>query len=550
MALINNKRRTHIRNLTHNDFAIPVGSVRELLTTHGFVDNIEIKIIIRTSGHQRELFSEANRLKDLYLCSDSTISSAIGGYHTPVEEWLPNNLEVSTFNQFLSMTTPQNLTDGAVGSMIGYGNVVRILAKPQLVPTSEAGFLAVKVPDTLRESYTILTYDVNGLLTGHDVGANRVYHGVTAETALVEIYYGAGNGEYSDSVGDWEIDSKSYRTYKCPVINGTVMDSTLDVTSTIDYTTVDGKILWKHDPLTEAILVRGDSEFYLRDFNVQLSSGALKFEIQSKDSLNGNIYSPNRIPWAHVSVWLNGCSLVPGVDFHVDGADVYIYNTAHLSEDDLQSVTIMGRGLSRGYVTSPKVGWVTNGLVLRNGEIDILTAKNLRLNLAGKLTPEFEYGDTQLTAGILSNGLPYSLEEYDQPCYYAGVDPYSEMDSENLFSDKVEDYINTELVETEILGMNTIPKRWVLHSPALTQIVTDITNGVPVDMEYVEANYMDLILNDPSKLDTYDERYMHLYPWVGIKVLDSETYELLNTINRQYLLSKYNINKHSMAEML
>ena len=272
-----------IRMVTHRDYSIPssyVDRFQSLNKQWAVNSQLTLQLIIRRSGIDRELMSEAHHIKELYRLEGDDWLNAIMGTEAVVDVWRVEELERSQYTS-LMRAKASTINRQMVESAYGYNSITRIIADtPQRVTHSKAW---TELPFGLRGESTVYEYDGNGRLIDWHLNQNiQWYVPRSPQCVYIEGIVGRGSDVLSTVYGKNAIIKKelTYRCYACPIINALPTGEWEDVTDNASYYDVIGdEIVWKVDRNITYTAVKYDDTFLTYNLELDYEDALLRFSL-------------------------------------------------------------------------------------------------------------------------------------------------------------------------------------------------------------------------------------------------------------------------------
>lgn len=552
-----------IRMLTHKDYAIPVAHVLGYLNSPiGWTDEKEltVRLHIRKGGYDRPLVDETNRIKELYKLPDDRLVEAMVGLNAVVPNWTAANLELSAYTKIMRSEII-DVTKQMVEDAYGYNAISKLIADtPRFVETIN-GQPGVKVPHGLFTNSTAYEYDENGKLLGwnpHPVGT--AYFPYAAGAKLVEMVTGLADN-FLDEVFGLTVQmlnpSYEYRMYICDIIAGAPNNKWRDVTGSSMYAVIDDKLTWLIDNSRYYTMVRSNERMLGYDIKLPMTDGVLKFSLNQYQTRNGERARwVAQVPQGEYDFWLNGNSLVEGVDYIFNFPEIVIISKRYLINPATQEqrVTVRGMGFCNASLMRSPVndrGFIEYGLLSHNNRFDIRDDKVNRIVVAGKTMHRSQLKFSEDHAAIIfpeaMNGSPYMVRDIVVPLRGKAVSDTYDLRAESMQTDKaISDYLSVFLPEPQPATPNTIPALYPLYTPFLSKLIHDLRSGVlndPIlttdynDNEVMEVckPYEGLLRFDPTQIGLRpDPNYTIIHPHNENVVLDVTMFQyrfLMRVIN-------------------
>lgn len=568
-------QHTALRQLTHQDYSVPVGRVVSFANEFDHwhqIRDLTIRLKIRKSGYNRSLVWEHGRIHELYHLPDNLIYQAMAGTNSTVSVWRAAALENAGY-PLLMETEREDITEELVQDAYGYHAISKIIADtPQPVETV-GSWRRVELPPGLQYNSTVFEYDSDGVLLGWSHHPNARHYTVNNIVCnKVEVLAGKGSPNLDTHYGHDPVSLESdynYRMYLSTAVAGVSNDDWWDVTDDEGgvYDIVDGEVVWKTDEELTVPAVRSDRDFLLYSTSVPFQRGYLRFNVRAREN-HGEISLTTEmtLPPGEITLFLNGHSLIENLDYFVKWPEVMVVNKAFLIEGVMQNITVRVSGFCQPDMSMEapaEVGYVTHGLLSRNNRYNLREDKVMRMVVDGKLmhTDElyFSEPDSGLRMDNVRNGAPYQLSDIVVPIRgLVGTDPYTFRQRSLTVDREIEDYLTLLYPENEIPLPSIIPHRHVLYSPFLSAIHEDMIYNI-LRMEDRRHRYSDMDIKQWLKdyewlLDFeplyrgIDDRYVlvQAHRFIGLTNLDTYQYTFLIRVIELYFPGRVDLTHSSV----
>lgn len=490
------------RMVTHRDYSITVdavtyvaGSLSDLLSQVPLdVMKMKVQIRIRDSGWDRPLIKDNNRIFELYKLDFEERLKVMLSIDSNIDIWKASNLENSAYCKLMSADI-RDINQAMVNKALGYNASAKYLGDTPSRTTTNGSYKTVELQNLLSERSTVYEYDQNGKLIGYyynDTGGTYICNNFT--TKYVEVISGIATNKPDCFFGNDHLpirEGYSFRLYKCEIVNGIPNENWKDITDTDDYI-VDGDnfIVWNNPNIADQyLMVRFDSKFLGYDLSIIPVEGDFKFTLAELEDRNGedeNYIMP--VPMGDLDIFLNGASLIPGIDYIINFPEVHILNKSHLRQPAF-SVTQKVHVRFVGFCDSElkmdpveNVGFIEHGFLSNNGRFDVRDDKVLRITVNGSIKDRNDvlFSEEHQGVSIVNsvNGKPYQIKDSIVPIKgYTGIDNYK-FRSLSLASDKtVSDYLSLKLPQPPRNGLSSITSLYPLISPLLCTLSYDLASN-------------------------------------------------------------------------
>lgn len=522
-----------LRMVTHRDYSIPTPYVDRMCTLNeGWATNnqLTLQLVLRKSGMDKSLMNEAHHIKELYKLDETDWHAAVIGSEAVVDVWRIEELEKSAYPAIMRAKSGQ-ITREMVEAAYGYNTITRIIADtPQKVETTKAW---VELPFGLRGESTVYEYNDQGHLIDWHRNTNvQWYVPRSPECAYVEAISGRGSDVLSTVYGEDAVVEKglAYRCYVCNIMNGYPVGDWRDVTDDEDYYDVVGNtIMWKVNRASTYTAVKFDDTFLTYNLVLDYEDALLRFSLNVKEiRVNGILYNGLvEIPTGLLELWLNGRSIIEGLDWFMVDKEIVIVNRSFRNQEGTHNViTVRSTGFCNpdmSRVKEAEYGWVENGLLSRNNRWNLRDDKVFRVIADGRIFSRDELNWAEDKPAVLlenvRNGAPYQVTEPLIPLRGITYQSAYEMRRLAEATDKqIEDYMTTRVPEIPPEEVNLIPNRHSLYSPFVGKIMHDLISGFfnqhPLTEYYSDQDvrtwcepYMWLLKYEPTRKG-FDDRYV------------------------------------------
>ncbi len=556
-----------LRNITHKDYSIVAGYITyylDYLKINGVVNinDIKIRLNVHYNGFDRGLLNEVNRINELYKLPNTKIIDAMVGDNSLVSVWQANSLERAKYIELMNAEF-KDIDIELITETYGYDTIVNITANPYQVPVVVNNVLEVIIPYALRPSCTIFEYNSNGYLLGYYTSTNSgVYICVNSSCVLVEMIYGKGTdliNENYDNIVPYN-SNNNYRYYSSDIVNNIPQYNWSDVTGSNQYSTVNNTSVW--NTTNKKHMVRDDTTFLCYSLNLNLEEGRLEFPLIYKTTRNGSIDDlPLQVPLGELDIFLNGKSLISGLDYYYDNPRIIITNKQYLNYNSSQSVVIRFTGFCNNQLLPFNVGetgYVQRGNLSDNHKYLIKDNKAQRIIVDGKLKLLSQvdiYEDSSTgTSYTLTNGKPYLIRDLVVPTNVVNRDAYEFINESIVIDNEIIDYLTVNTNQVSPPNMNVINDKYYLFSPFLSTILNELKDGnIELDplarynddfIRSICVNYEYLLKYDPIQIENQHSKdfvTVHIHPYVVTVDLKLHEYRFFTRVIELYANGNINI---------
>lgn len=563
-----------LRMLTHRDYSICVPYIVGFANDiSGWDDPAEltIRLHVRKSGYARPLINESNRIKEMYKLHDTDILRCMIGVDSVVDKWLAEDLEKSMYIKLMGVNLI-DITHNDVMDAYGYNAVSSIVANTPTPVRTFSNSLVVDVPHMLVEKSVAYEYDVDGkLLCWSQNTDSNICRTNLPNTNLVEMLRGIDGLKPDDIYGETTATINplyDYRMYTCNIVGGVPDEKWEDVTGSGSYAIIGNMLTWITDPTRKFTLVRSNSTIMTYSFNYNVTDGLIKFSIKH-DQTRGEQTSPYlmSVPMGDLDIFLNGKSLIEGLDYFVSFPEVIIVNKEYLVNvlTDPQHIVVRFSGfcnsdLSRESV--PDVGFINHGLLSNNNRYDIRDDKVIRVVVDGGLRQKTQMRLSETSPGVwidgVQNGRPYILKDVVVPIR-DGVhddDTYAMRTLSRRTDKQISDYMTLKLPDQTFVRPSEIPHRYQVFSPFCCKIIYDLKAG-HISEDLLKGPYNDEDVINACKKYEYllksdltqpgiaiDENWVEVHPHnlFAVIPLTIYDYKFITRVVKIYLQDKVSLS--------
>lgn len=568
-----------VRMITHKDYSLPVMYLQAYVDNAGLfsnLDQIRLRLNIRKSGYHRPLVNEHNRIKELYKLAPADIPRAMLGLESGVPQWRAEELEKSDYTRIMRKPE-QFVTRTMVQDAYGYNAIAKLVGDSPLEAEISNGSLVVHLPYGLRLNSTVFEYDSEGILLDfHQHYSGEYYTVRNTACAFVEGFAALGSLDQGAIFGQPTtqlIPGVDYRFYICGMGLGGPDENWVDVTGSDEYTiNSSGLLTWNVSSAIYYTQVKPNNRFLAYHYNMDPWDGVLRFSVNAQETHEGSTaVRVLSLPVGILEIWLNGYTLVENIDYIVRWPEIVIINKEY-RRGGSQRITVRGSGYCTPDLkreTDFDSGFVSYGVLSRNGRFDIRDDKVMRVAVRGKvyLRDELEFSeDTGELVGLDElNGSPYAMIDQIVPLRGLVDDTTYNMRAESKVIDEViSDYLTLKKPEPVPQLPSMIPERFMLYSPFCCKVLHDLRTGV-IDQEPLEGNYGDydirqmladyeyLLPYDPTQDDTLvDPNFAHVHPHERTVTIQLNIYQwtFLKRVIGVYLNNRVDLSRFTTVEVL
>lgn len=265
----------------------------------------------------------------------------------------------------------------------------------------------------------------------------------------------------------------------------------------------------------------------------------------------------DKIPSGTIDVFMNGESLIRGIDFTIAWPTLYIVKTPNRNIDDVE-VLIRHYGFCSPVDMLPlplrEVGFVRDGMVSVDGIYQVRNQRTGRAIVGGKSYPVDTVKTDDHNGLPMADGRPYALCDYVLPIeFFSGGDSVTQYLTSADIDQQVDQYL-TRYLNTQPPAMQFIQgQRWEVYSPFMGGVIDMVLKGAFADGRLAlpyNRTQVDVWLNglhhllphDPCVYQQHDDFiviYAHSY--VNTVSVTVDEYRFLEYVNRYYLHERIDI---------
>lgn len=560
------------RMVTHRDYSIVVDYFDYLADSLSAIisqtpldtRDFKIEVLVRNSGYYRPLVNDSNRIFELYKLPYEKITQAMVGVHSTLDIWRAENLEACAYTRMMrSQSSEINMS--MVQDAYGYNAISKLVGDTPTKTIMRYGRLAIDLPYGLMDVSTGYEYDIDGYLLGtqyHHSGSD--YNSVSNDSRLVEMISGKGSHRPDVLFGTDNLPVPTfdnYRVYQCFLDNtGEPNNIWRDVTGTNQYRVENGILKWNNLEYGQYLMIRSDGSFLSYDLDIVSVNGMMFFTLtEEEDRGNGYELFTLPVPMGQLDVFLNGKSLINGLDYVVKFPMVHILNKTHLEQPaafDTQRIHVRFTGFCDSDLNMDPVeehGFIQHGYLSNNSRFDVRDDKVMRIVANGKTMHRSDLLFSEEHDGVSiinpNNGKPYQIQDIIVPLkQLVDADTYALRAISKETDAAVSDYMTVNLPEAIRGDLMAIPSRYALVSPFMSRLLNALVDN-EIPLATVESNLSDmdilalcqpfeaLLEFDPINPDNnYDFRFVQAVPHRNnaVLTLTLPQYRLMTRIVKLY----------------
>ncbi len=561
-----------VRMVTHKDYAVATPYVQGFAQDNAWADveSLTLRLVIRKAGWDRPLVNEDNRIKELYKLADLDITQAMLGPDSVVLNWRADALENAWYTKVMRVHADE-VTGALVEDAYGYNAISSLIGMTPALCYDLSGQQVADVPYGLQSRSTAYEYDGDGKLLGWFTHLEGTRYPARDDRAqLVEMVVGDVSDRLDETYGDKIVPldpTSNYRMYTCPIVDGVVTNQWVDVTGSGQYTVVNNLLTWLTNETTTYTLVRSDRTMLGYTLNLSAADGLLRFTLTHRALRNGQVLAwPMQIQMGELDLWLNGKSMIEGIDYVVHFPQVVVFNKEFLinPRTQQQRIDIRFSGFCRSDLTREipeDVGFVEYGMLSHNNRYDVRDDKVMRIVVDGAVYERSELKFAEDTPAIVvtdaRNGAPYLLRDIVVPMRgYTDKKTYEMRSHSQEIDARISAYMTLKFPQPVQTLPSAIPNKYAVYSPFLNKIMRDLMSGTLSDdrlknfysdevVREIVQPYMWLLDYDPTQDENLpDTRYVDIHPHNEPTVVDIDIYwyKFISRCVRLFMQDRVNLS--------
>ncbi len=543
----------NLRMVTHKDYSISQPVISSFLNQHTDIfdfSNSVVEVNIRQSGYSRPLIDENSRIKELYKLNELQIQAAMIGAESTLSNWRVDNLENSDYCKLMRSSFSE-VTNTLVKDTYGYNAVVKIAANPVIKTQVFNGQKIGKLPYKYLTDATVYEFDTNGIyLENHYQAAGEIYNCTSTDAGYLMIIHGTGGDTLDEYYNvptvtlDPNYDYRFYSALKDDIFPYTRWT---DVTGSGQYA-IQGNLLTWLNTATRDVLVRSNKKHISKRFYLDVSGGSFTFNLTHMQNVDGAMVDAiMQIPMGELKIYLNGKSLVRGLDYHVDFPIVTIVNKEYLVNQNQfqQRIDYVFTGLCSSdlsYSTYAEKGFVRNGYLSVDSRFDVRDDKSIYITANGRIYTKDDLNFIEDSHVFIFNsqlnGKPYCIEDAIVPIKdLTGVDTYEYKALSTEIDQAVSNYLTLKIPQPDIPAVNPIQQYYLLYSPFISKVIFSVLDGA-INSQTIKEHYNDdkvreivapylyLLDMDPIHVNNQPDRnYCIIHPHVLSNIIEVDIYQ-------------------------
>lgn len=553
------------RMVTHRDYSIVPDYFQSIATklldkcgeAGGDVRAMKLEVLVRNSGYYRPLIYDHNRIFELYKLSDSEVLQAMVGVNSTLDVWKAAKLENCAYTR-LMRARQSEVGIQMVQDAYGYNGIAKLVGDTPTRTDLRSDRQTADLPYALQLNSTAFEYDYDGhLIDWHHHTTGSTYEAISSACRTVEVISGQGTDTPEVIFGTNNISLPTYdnyRVYMCFLNDGIPDNVWRDITGSENYRVENNVLIWNDLQYDQFLMIRTDRKFLCYELDVAPVNGNLYFTLaEYEDRGNGLQLTTLPVPMGELDIFMNGKSLINGLDYIVKFPMVHILNRTHLvspTDTAQQHFVIRYTGFCDSDLKDRlegDFGFVEHGFLSNNNRFDIRDDKVLRITVDGAFKHRDELEFSEEHSGInltdADNGKPYQIKDIIVPLkQLVNENTYSLRDKSKVVDKQVSDYMTIKLPEPDRGNVTVIVQRYPLVSPFFSRLINDLQEGLftentlmqplsDTDIIVMCHQYEPLLAFDPvNEENEIDPRFVIIHPH------RSETVKALTLYQYRFLL--------------
>ena len=533
---VHRNEKDTLRQLTHRDWSLTVPYVMGLIQDSGLgtTGDWVVELVVRRPTKNTPLITVASRIHELYKLPNNIITEAMVGVNSVVPFWKAAALEHDAYvNLMRQWTCAMPLEE--VQDALGYNSAAKFLGDTPSHVKDVQGYRSVdlrtnQVPWCCGFEYS------KGLLVGSSSQvASTKYLVRYPTTDMVEVYSSYGSvmfEEYWNDKINIIPDGCDFRIYRAKLRD--------NLNNPAVWEDITGTGLYLFDPKTRKInhgidlneyevFVRTDKYLVNITFDYHITNGYIEFSLhQYRKEANDVVAKRNlEVPPGTIDLFLNGYSLVEGLDYIVDFPKVVITNKSYLLNPvkHTQRITMRLAGFCNDDFSRDPIrdkGFIIDGRLSNNSRYDLSEDLVQRVVIDGRLRDRQEIKTDEISTSVwvdnAREGAPYMATDIIVPMRGQVIKDTLSYRNEALERDRIVGDYMSQFLNNDEPEVKRIDHRHRVFSPFLSSIVNDLGSN---------------ILWDDRLLDDYDNELVRdlVKPYLYLLAFDPIRDAVLDDLN-------------------
>lgn len=506
------------RNITDKDYSVDSTYINNTASTlsakvGGSVNDKVIVLFTRKPSSDKYLVYNSTKMNELYKLPDDVEFDVISNTAYTITELRAEQLENSNYFQVASLRRINQLTKELASETLGYNGITYYFGyTPYRTSVANEN---VNVPLLYRINSTAFEYDNTGKFIGTYTTSGPVYPVNNSNTRYVEFLYGTTPNNYgrlydhNESFTLTHTEYKILSAYFSGVSRITIWE---DITDDSSKVTRSGNTVQLNEESGKKVKVVYFNQPLVYDLQLEATDGVFYFPITINEDRGTGVHTYEAdVPYRNIEVYLNGNKLTYLLDFFIKFPYICICNKKYMNYTRLQQdihIRCYGFTLDKDDINSlESVGFVNNGVLLRNNKYDITEDRVLSIYVDGKMYNRqnilLAENDNTIRLNNPLNGLPYVIKEPFIPIKsIAEVETLPLFEANVQLNEKISNLYDLIYPEPDIDEFNIIEDHHYLFSPTVSKILMDmLDNNIPstVYMSFNDATILDLLGQSPYK---------------------------------------------------
>lgn len=556
---VHRNEKDTLRQLTHRDWSLTVPYTLGLIQDSGLGNDGQwlVEMVIRRPTKNTPLITVASRIHELYKLPNNIITESMVGINSVVPFWKAAALEHDAYvNLMRQWTCVMPLEE--VQDALGYNSAAKFLGDTPSPVKDVNGYRTVDLRANQVPWCTGFEYAGGLLINSSTQVASTKYIVKDPKAELVEVYSAYGNVMFEEFYNDKinvvpaGCDFRIYRAKLRDNLNNPAVWEDITGTSLYLFDPVTRKINHGIDLNEYEVFVRTDKYLVNISFNFYMTNGYIEFTLHHYRKEANDIVAKRtlEVPPGSLDLFLNGHSLVEGLDYIVKFPKVIITNKEYLKDPakNTQVITMRMAGFCNADFSRDPVkdkGFVIDSKLSNNSRYDLSDDLVQRVVVDGRLRLRSEIktdeNSTSMWISKAREGSPYMVTDLIVPMRGQVIKDTLSYRAEALERDTIVGDYMTQFLNNDEPEVKEIKRRHRLYSPFLGSIIDDLGSGVLWDdklLDDYDSEFVDLLLKpylylleyDPIRNDVLpEENYVRVEPhaWFSFLTLDIHRVEFL-----------------------
>ena len=330
----------NIRNVTFHDYSILTNNIQNLISNLPIaIKDYSLYLVgyFRHSPYGQNLINTDQELLNFYKIEKNKFTLLAG--KNDVSIYNASKLEMSPIMRYIT-SYQSSLYNFDSLDVAGYNSITKLVCSP-LVNVENT---LIEIPECFSNAFTAYEFS-NGILNLYSSdNKNGAYQVVNGNTDQVLFINGSTTNDPNSIYIEWSGGNYSVPTlydFRVYGYNGEWSDITNNITV---LTVMNNNVLSYPEGYSE-VLIKTNQYTLNIDNVVYIDNSGYIATIDDPNMVN--------IPYGFVDVYLNGFTLIYGIDYFLIGNDVYVTNVDKLLLNDFNKILISCYGFCNSDLTMP-----------------------------------------------------------------------------------------------------------------------------------------------------------------------------------------------------